>query len=186
VLFKRSKNKFLDYVKNEIELIDIGSINILIDQLHMQYNTDRFVKYKSLHKGPIDTVLDVKASPHYRLLDAYEKEGDKIWPSIRTTAYYKMLRLYGKSKKRAIKRVEKFIKVYESIKISGFNGGVIVVDKPIVANPYNSGYEIYEGHHRVACCIALGMETLPVTLVRVVAKNQKEYYGSETKLAMNE
>jgi len=166
----RAKWNFTEYIKYGIDLIEVETRRLPIEKLHVQYNPDRFEKYKSLHNGPLDTVLDMNTSPHCRLLKDYEKNGGRIWSGIKKCAYYKMQRLYGKNHRSAVSKVEKFIELYENIKSVGFDSDIIVVNKPIIENKHNSDYEIYTGHHRVACCISLGMKSVPSKVVEVRPK----------------
>lgn len=165
-----SKWSFSEYLKYGIDLVTIEKKSLPVEQLNIQYNPDRFEGYKSLHKGPEDSVLDMAFSPHCGLLRAYEKEGKRIWPNIKRFDYYKMQRLFGKSRKSAISKAKKLIDLYDSIKSSGFNSRITVVNKPIVDNKYNSGYEIYTGHHRVACCLVLGIDSVPCEIADVTEK----------------
>jgi len=148
---------FSKYLKYGVRLAKAKDTFLPVNQLHVQYNPERFEQYKSLHKGPGETVLDMKASCHCRLLAAYKRIGNDIYSRVRDYDYYKMQRLYGKSHKSAVSKVERFVELYESIKKVGFNTSIVVVDKPIFSYDYNQGYEIYTGHHRVACCIELGL-----------------------------
>jgi len=141
-----------------------------VDQLHIQYNPDRFEKYKSLHKGPSGTVLEMHASPHCRLLEAYERDGNEIFSNIKEYDYYKMQRFYGKSHKAAVSKTKRLVELYENVKNAGFNTSIVVVDKPIIENEYNSNCEIYTGHHRVACCIQLGIKSVPSEVMKVAAR----------------
>jgi glycosyltransferase involved in cell wall biosynthesis len=165
-----AKWSFAGYLKYGISLVNIKNTILPVDQLHVQYNPDRFEQYKSLHKGPLDTVLDMSASPHCRVLEAYRQNGHKIFANIKRCDYYRMQRFYGKSHKAAISKTKRLVELYENIKNVGFNTSIVVVDKPIIENEYNSNYEIYTGHHRVACCIQLGIKTVPCRFMTVVPR----------------
>ena len=78
-----------------------------------------------------------------------------------------MQRIYGKSHKSAVSKARRFVSLYENIKNNGFNTSIIVVDKPIIKNKYSSECEIYTGHHRVACCIQLGIKSIPTEVMKV-------------------
>ena len=165
-----AKRGFARFLKNEIELTEVGSETLAISELYVQYNPERFEKYKSLHTGPLEKVLDMSASPHCRLLRDYQVERDRIWANIKKQDYYRMQRLFGKNHKAAVSKVARLVKLYESIRKNGFTSEIIVTTKPVIANEYNHGYEIYTGHHRVACCIALGMEDIPCKIVEARLK----------------
>lgn len=165
-----AKQSFAEYIKHGINLVEIGNKYLPVEQLYAQYNPDRFEKYRSLHRGPVDTVLDMSASPHCRLLRAYQEDRKGFWSDIKKSDYYRMQRLYGKSRRRALSKAEGLIELYENIKSNGFNLEIIVVSKPIIENEYNSGYEIYEGHHRVACCLLLGIKSMLCRIVKVAPR----------------
>ena len=158
---------FTEYLKYGVSLVKVSNTVLPVDQLHVQYNPDRFEKYKSLHKGTSETLLKMHASPHCRLLKAYEREGSSIFTNIKNYDYYKMQRFYGKSHKSAVSKAERFVDLYENIKNAGFNTSIIVVEKPIIENRYNTKCEIYTGHHRVACCIQLGIKSIPSEVMKV-------------------
>jgi glycosyltransferase involved in cell wall biosynthesis len=158
---------FTEYLKYGVSLVKVRDAVFPVEQLHVQYNPDRFKKYKSLHKGPTGTVLDMHASPHCRLLEAYERDGNEIFSNIKKHDYYKMQRYYGKSHRAAVSKTKRLVELYENMKNAGFNTSIVVVDKPIIENEYNSDCEIYTGHHRVACCIQLGIKSVPSEVMRV-------------------
>jgi len=161
---------FGKYLKNKIELVEAGQETISVGELYVQYNPERFEQYKSLHNGQAETVLDMNNSPHCRMLADYEANQKKFLANMARNDYYKMQRLFGKSHKSAISKVDRLVKLYESIKKNGFTSKIIVTTKPIIANEYNRGYEIYTGHHRVACCINLGIKQVPSIIMEARPK----------------
>ena len=138
------------------------SINIEIEtkKLHAQYNPSRFKYWKSLHEGPKDEVLNMIHSPHYRFLKNYKEQ------NIKTTSYYKLQKLYGRNDKWIRNKIDEFIIMYENIKTNGYEEDpkVIILRTPLVINDYNYSYEIFEGHHRVAICLFLGMKMITCEL----------------------
>jgi len=165
-----AKRGFSKYLKNEIELLEVGQESMAIGQLHVQYNPERFGQYKYLHKGRPETVLDMSDSPHCRMLADYEANKKEFLANMTKNDYYRMQRLFGKSHKAAISKVTRLVRLYESIGKDGFTSEIIVVTKPVIANEYNSGYEIYTGHHRVACCINLGIKLVPSRIMEARPK----------------
>ena len=161
---------FGDYLKNEIDLIEVGSDSLAVEKLHVQYNPQRFWQYKSLHRSQEDAVLDMSASPHCRMLQDYEKNKKKFLSNMTRNDYYRMQRLFGKSHKAAVSKVTRFVELYESIRTEGFTSEITVVTEPVIANEYNNGFEIYTGHHRVACCINLGFKSVPSRIMEVRSK----------------
>jgi len=160
----------MKYLRNEIDLVKVSSESVSIEKLHVQYNPERFQQYKSLHKGPEEAVLDMSFSPHCRMLQDYERDKERFLSSITKNDYYRMQRLFGKSHKAAVSKVTRFIELYESIKKQGFTSEIVVVNKPVIANEYNSGCEICTGHHRVACCINLSIKSVPSVIMEVRPK----------------
>lgn len=139
-----------------IRLIDTNSYTeVLVDinQIKAQYNPDRFRYWQALHEGPEKEVLNMIYSPHYRLLTG----GDG--------AYYRMQKLYGKNDKLIRKKIEGLRELFNSIKKDGYKANITILSKPLVRNKYNGGFEIFEGHHRLACCLALNMKELFCNLI---------------------
>ena len=122
--------------------------------LYAQYNPERFHMWVSLHKGPSGKEFDMVYSPHYRLLNGDEKP------------YRKLQQMYGRKEKWINNKIEKFLGVYKSIKKNGFIENVSAVEKPLVPNKFNKGFEIFEGHHRVACALALNIDVIPCEIIR--------------------
>jgi len=129
-------------------------------ELKAQYNPLRFKYWKSLHKGPENEVLNMFYSPHYRFLKNYKEQ------TIEKTSYYKLQKLYGRNHKWIKNKIDQFITLFEDIKNNGYDPdkALIVLTHPIVQNPYNYSYEIFEGHHRVACCLFLDIENILIEL----------------------
>lgn len=134
-----------NYYEDEVELSKIKA----------QYNPERFHLWKSLHKGPEMEALNMLYSPHYRFL---KDRSDK--------AYHRLQRLYGRNDRWIKAKIEKFLGVLESIRKNGFTEKLVLVEKPLIENKYNKGFEIFEGHHRDACALILGMKTVPCQIVR--------------------
>ncbi len=124
-------------------------------KLSAQYNPERFHLWKSLHKGPEKESFNMLYSPHYRFL----KDSDN-------KPYYRLQRLYGRNNKWIQDKIEKFIGVFHSIEKEGFKESLMILEKPLVKNIYNDGFEIYEGHHRVACALFLGIKKIPCQVIR--------------------
>lgn len=138
--------------KDVLKKVDVSNTILEIVELDLikaQYNPDRFSMWKSLHKGPDEEVLNMKYSPHYNLLLDISNWKD--------SSYYEMHRLYGRKHAWIEDKVTKFIELFYNITKEGYKENIIVLRRPLVANPYNNSYEIYEGHHRVACVIMLNI-----------------------------
>lgn len=123
--------------------------------LKAQYNPERFQLWMSLHNGPKKRLLNMIYSPHYRFL---KDNNDK--------SYHELQRLYGRKSRWIDNKVEKFLGVFSSIKNDGFKESIMILEKPLVSNKYNDGFEIFEGHHRVACCLILGIQEIPCQVIR--------------------
>jgi hypothetical protein len=131
-------------------------MNIKLENIKCQYNPLRFKHWKSLHSGPIERVLDIKYSPHVKFLNEYIQT--KKVPQ--NTSYHRMHMLYGKDNAWINDKVESFVNLYETIKTKGYNGSVILLPKPKHINKYNTGYEIWEGHHRCSICYVLNYDVI--------------------------
>jgi hypothetical protein len=145
---------FIQIVKN-VDTNNCYFDNINLYDVKAQYNPERFCFWKSLHEGPKKEVLNMLYSPHYRFLKDRKNK-----------AYYQLQRFYGRNGKWIKNKINKFLDVFENIKQYGFSGEIIILEKPLVNNKYNYSYEIFEGHHRVACCLVLGMKIVPCQIVR--------------------
>ena len=152
---------FSSYLKT-IEIVDMGEFIVPIYKIYAQYNYDRFNKWKSLFNDSDKDILDMKISPHYDFLKSYEKMGENI--NILKSRYYKMHLMYGKNKKWIKNKIINFINLYKYVKNGNNIDSPIILEHPIINNPYNRGYEIYEGHHRVAIYLFLNREKIKVTL----------------------
>lgn len=119
--------------------------------LSAQYNPDRFNLWKKACEGVKDErYLDLKFSPHVHFLTIYSS--GSLLENIYKTPYYKMHKLYGKNDDWIKNKIKSFLSIYEDVKHSGIKEPPTILKSPIEINPYNSSYEIYEGHHR--CSIA--------------------------------
>ena len=138
---------------------------IKLEDIKAQYNPNRFNFWQSLHEGPEKEVLNMFYSPHYRFLKQHKSFGIHL-ARVNKTSYYKLQELYGRNDKWIKEKICKFLDLYNNIFDNGFKEPIIVVDKPIISNKYNSGLEIFEGHHRVACCYVLGYKDIECKIVR--------------------
>ncbi len=156
--------KFTKLIKN-INTNNYTEKDININLIKAQYNPSRFKFWKSLHIGPKQEVLNIKYSPHYRLLKQYIEQNK----NIRNTDYYKLQKLYGRNDKWIKNKINKFINLFEDIKKNGYdlNQRIIILNKPIVKNKYNNKYEIFEGHHRITCCLILKLEKIPCQIIKI-------------------
>lgn len=148
-----------------LKKIDINNhtiSDIIITQIKAQYNPDRFKFWKSLHEGPEIEVLDMVYSPHYRFLKQYVNQKGI---NINKTAYYKLQSMYGRNDKWIHLKIDKFINLFNSVRKEGFKENVIVLSKPVVDNEYNSGFEIFEGHHRIACGLILNIGNITCNVI---------------------
>lgn len=118
-------------------------------ELSAQYNPDRFKLWaKTCIEVKENKFLNLKYSPHVHLLNLYNKNSGSIKTSLELIPYYKMHKNYGKSDEWIISKIKSFLDIYEDIKINGIKEPPIILTSPIVKNPYNESYEIFEGHHR--------------------------------------
>ena len=143
---------FSEYLKNHIKIISLGICKIHLNVLCCQYNPDRIKIWRAYS---YDGSLLLTHSPHVNFLQQYQSFSEKKLLSCfkyEDTTYYKLQKKYGKSNKTIQNKIRCFIKMYEHYDSDAPLPQVLV--RPIVKNEYNSGMEIWEGHHRLACNIA--------------------------------
>jgi len=156
--------KFSERIKC-VSLTNYYKRKIKIDNIKAQYNPDRFKYWKSLHLGPPEEVLNMRYSPHYRYLSGWYYSDRQ--PYDRHTSYYKLQKMYGRNDHWIVQKIIEFNRLLHSIDDNGFQGEITVLSKPLVENPYNSGFEIFEGHHRLTACLVCGMIKIPCKVVRI-------------------
>lgn len=135
-----------------------------------QYNPSRFKHWISSCDCEASESLNMINSPHVKLLLDYKIRGKKIWDDISSSNYFLMHKRYGKSEKWTRNKISSFIDLFNSIQDIGIKEMPIILPTPLVNNKYNSSYEIFEGHHRMACCISSDIESAKCLLVD---KNEK-------------
>ncbi len=134
--------KYRQLVKT-VDTSDYHEGIISLGQVKAQYNPERFHLWKSLHK---------------------ENRKDK--------SYRQLQRLYGRNNRWIDDKIKKFLDVFESIKNEGFKESIMIVERSLVTNKYNDGFEIFEGHHRVGCALVLNMKEIPCQIIR--RKNEND------------
>jgi len=146
--------KFVQLIKT-VKTDNYYEATVNINKIKAQYNPERFHMWKLLHKGPEKEALNMIYSSHYRFL---KNRKDK--------SYYQLQRLYGRNNKWIDNKVKKFLSVFKSIKNEGFTERIMIVEKALVTNKYNDSFEIFEGHHRVACALVLNIKEIPCQIIR--------------------
>ena len=131
-----------------------------IDKLKAQNNLKRAKEYSSLFSDGED-VFDMKVSPMFEFAQEYlihKKNGIKF--NCRETRYYEMQKAYGRSHSFITSKISGFVILIEEICKIG-------VLKPPTVIPLDDGfYEIYDGHHRVSCVMALLHQRIVCRVVR--------------------
>jgi len=148
----------------KVNLDNCTELIVNIGEIKAQYNPDRFSFWRSLHEGPEIDVLNMMWSPHYRFLRQYVEQKGVI-NEINKTAYYRLQSMYGRNAKWIQLKVDKFINLFNSVRKNGFKENVIILNKPLVNNEYNSGFEIFEGHHRIACGLVLNIDSITCDVI---------------------
>lgn len=124
---------------------------IKIRNITAEYNPKRAEQYKSLFKPDFKgNYLDMRVSPMYDFVKEYvrcKRIGEKFYP--RDTRYFAMQKAYGRSDAFAIAKCSRFVDIYESIEKIGLK------TPPLITIKEDSGYQMKDGHHRMACCMAL-------------------------------
>ncbi len=124
---------------------------ISVNELRVQRHPKRYNLYAELFEPGSENVLNMDYSPHCEFLRMYikcKRAGVKFVWSV--TRYYKMHDLYGKPHHLIVAKCSKFIKMFENINETKNMTLPVVIRK-------DDYYEIWDGHHRVACCIVLKM-----------------------------
>jgi len=133
-----------------------------IDKMLVEYNPNRYHLYASLfpeeNKG---SVRDMKLSPMFEFVKDYndcKKQGRKFLDT--ETRYYKMQMLYGREHHYAVAKMSNFIKLLEDVAKNG------LTDTPVVIEEEGGKFQIRDGHHRIACCMALGHTKLVCRIIK--------------------
>ena len=150
-------NRIVSVIKNK---------DIEYDKLHFQYFPGRFIR--EVYGGNEEDKLLIKNSPHYNLLKQYQKIGREVL-DIHTN-YYKMQSRWGRADKWIHGKTSRFLTMYDHIKNKGPIGRVSVVEEPLYERVFDSGYEIYDGHHRVSVYVALDYEIIKCKIVKIKFK----------------
>jgi len=131
-----------------------------IDNLYFQYVPNEFIR--EFYYGPEDEMLKIKNSPHYRFLLTYQEIGDQILKpeNFNQTHYIQLMIAWGRDLKHNTWKTKRFVNTYENIKSKGLNSPITIVRKPLYQKLFKKGYEIYHGHHRAACCLALNYDKI--------------------------
>lgn len=149
-------------MKRNLETIQIKDIPC--EELHFQYVPGRF--NREVYGGNDDDMLLVRHSPHYSFLKEYQRIGRDV---LKTDSdYYKMHSLWNRERRWIEKKMDRFINLYEDIKKNGHRDKIIVVEEPLYEKKFDSGYEIYDGHHRASICAVLGHDKVSCKIVKIV------------------
>jgi len=149
----------------KVNINNYEEIVVNINQIKAQYNPDRFKFWKLVYEGHEKEILNMLYSPHYRFLDLYIKNKGEISNIVCESSYYILQSFYGRSYEWIMDKIFNFINLFHDIYFDGYKDRIIILNKPLVQNKYNTGFEIFEGHHRVACCLAAGMMKMSCKLV---------------------
>ncbi len=151
----------------KLKLIFLKNDSVSMKNISAQYNPDRFKYYKRTCSDA-KQMLGIHSMPHVSLLQAYQDQGDSVLENLRTTNYYKMQKMYGRDKRWIIRKVKAFISLFNYIKAGKPCDLIEVINKPVVQNnKYSNQYEIWEGHHRIACCYVLGHKDIMCKVYKI-------------------
>jgi hypothetical protein len=156
-------HNFSKYIK-KLKFDTIKIITVKLSDIKAQYNPDRFeilLQWSNSFLSP----LDIAHLPHVQFIQRYRAKGEKaLLDNLDETSYYKLQREYGKSIDTARVKCIKFMELFASIIRIGIKENPIILDRPLIQNPYNKGWEIFEGHHRLAILYCLCIPTVKVEL----------------------
>lgn len=150
--------------KNHI-INTIRTEDISFDELHFQYFPSRFIREVY---GDDGNMMLVKNSPHCDFLKQYEKIGEEVYKN--NTNYYKMQKGWGRDEKYILKKMKKLVGLYNDIKKDGLKVKIRALEAPLYSKVFDSGYEIYDGHHRASVCCILGYKTIACEVIKVIIK----------------
>ena len=120
--------------RKTLKLKKIKYCTIPIEMIKCQYNPD----YENVWSMVSDGSYDIEGSPHYKFL-----QGEEDY-------YIRMHKLYGRNDLWITNKVLRFKSMLDDIEKNGIKEKPIILNRPIQPNVYNSDYEIWEGHHRLA------------------------------------
>lgn len=138
--------------RRTLKLKHIDTLYIDSNLIKCQYNPDLFKHWKAV----CGDSMEINSTPYYYYLK-YRK----------TDKYEELMRLYGRSDVWTLNNINKFFALCRSVKKDGVKEFPIVLNKPIIKNPYNNGLEIFEAHRRLSICLYKGIKT-KVKLCRIV------------------
>ncbi len=147
---------FAQYRKT-LKLKTIDTLYIDYNTIKVQYNPDLFKYWKKV----CGDSMEINSTPYYHYLK-YRKI-DK---------YQELMRLYGRPDVWTLNNINKFFALCRSVKKEGVKELPIVLNRPILPNPYNKGISVWEGHRRLSICLYKGIKT-KVKLCKLV--NQKPF-----------
>lgn len=129
---------------------------IELDRFLVEYNPKRYKLYASLFPTNNTTIREMAMSPMFDFIFTYYKTKHTgknfVWTN---TKYYKMQLLYGRSHSHAVAKMSRFISLFGEIEKQG------VKTRPLVISEGEHGkFQIKDGHHRIACAMALGYKKL--------------------------
>ena len=143
--------RYAEFVKKYVKLEFKETRKLSLDDIYCEFNPDRFKYWRATFKQKFDesSVLWIGNSPH---CDFLRKERTPIY----RTRYYNLMKMYGRSDDWITRKCDRFQWLYEDIQKNGIGNNPIILDRPIAENQFNSGFQIYEGHHRCAIACVLG------------------------------
>lgn len=146
--------KLPEFTATSIEWVDVR-------KLKAQNNPKRVKEYSSLFSEDVEDVFNMKISPMFEFVQEYlihKKNGIKF--DYASTRYHEMQKAYGRSYNFIASKISKFINLIEEISKIG------ILKPPIIIPLDNGFYEIYDGHHRISCVMALGHERVVCRVIR--------------------
>lgn len=132
-----------------------------LNKMIVEYNPKRFNLYASLFDfTDTDLIRLMTLSPMYTFIKQYsecKKMGEKF--SYINTKYYNMQMLYGRTHSYAVSKASNFMKLFDDISVNG-------IQKYPLVEPEFKKFQIRDGHHRIACCMALDYKKLICRIIQ--------------------
>jgi len=121
------------------------------DSIYCQYNPDWMHTWNVLAGGS----WMIKDSPHVKALRSWFHDEGSVQP------YVDMQVAYTHSMERAKARLSELFALFEDIEKNGLKSTPVVLSMPLCKTKVKGQkdyFEIWEGHHRLACMYVLGMD----------------------------
>lgn len=162
-------------------LITVKKMTVPISDLRFQYIS--LIYNREFWHG--DGSLSVANSPHVRFLRSYQENPNlDIWHTdyVKLMLYWNSIGFHNRDRPFIESKVHRLTTLFKSVQKNGFDktSRINILEEPFWKTRYRkevpnfSGYEIWHGHHRAACCYVLGITDVPALLMKDGRKGSKK------------